>query len=264
MLLRNDLLEYFEEDGKVIRILWLHPTQPLAVTFDVNTPGAKPEIAQIKVLLDDIDTGKANLLTADPYLVVVNEASLTEKSRKIRTKAWGIIEALVIDEPTIYYADRRWELIIKCVQQYGSTHKTIYRYLHRYWQRGLTPNALLPDYPNSGGGGKTRTSKSNIKRGRPRKFGDLPGINVGDDTRKIFRVAVARYYVMQVKFTFRGAYDQMIKDFFCERTINPETGGVTHSPNVDMTATGFPTFGQFYYWLAACRAWPVLCYNHSH
>lgn len=249
MLLRNDLLEYFEADGKVIRILWLHPTQPLAVTFDVNTQGAKPEAAQIKVLLDDIDTGKAKLLTADPYFVVVNEASLPEKSRKIRTKAWGIIEELVIDEPTIYYADRRWELIVKCVQQHGSTHKTIYRYLHRYWQRGLTPNALLPDYPNSGGRGKTRTTKSNIKRGRPRKFGDLPGINVGDDTRKIFRVAVARYYVTQVKFTLRGAYDQMIKDFFCERTINPETGGVTHSPNVDMAAIGFPTFGQFNYWL---------------
>ncbi|MBZ0094005.1 MAG: transposase family protein [Sulfuricella sp.] len=249
MLLRNDLLEYIEGDGKVIRILWLHPTQPLAVTFDINTLGAKPEIAQINVLLDDIDTGKAKLLTADPYFVVVNEASLPEKSRKIRTKAWGIIEALVIDEPTIYYADRRWELIIKCVQQHGSTHKTIYRYLHRYWQRGLTPNALLPDYPNSGGRGKTRSTKSNIKRGRPRKFGDLPGINIGDDTRKIFRVAVARYYVMQVKFTLRGAYDQMIKDFFCERTINPETGGVTHSPNVDMAATGFPTFGQFNYWL---------------
>lgn len=249
MLLRNDLLEYFEPDEKVVRILWLHPTHPMVATFDVNTLGAKPEIVQIQALLDDIKTGKAKLLTADPYLVVVNEESLPEKSRKIRAKAWGMIEALVIDEPAIYYADRRWKLIATCAKKHGSGHKTIYRYLHRYWQRGLTPNALLPDYANSGAKGITRTSKDNIKRGRPRKFGDLAGINVGDDIRKIFRVAVTRYYVMQVKFTLRGAYDQMIKDFFCERTINPETGGVTHSPNVDMAATGFPTFGQFNYWL---------------
>ena len=83
MILRNDLLEYSEEEGKVVRILWLHPTQPVAVTFDINTPGAKPEIVQTQVLLNDIEAGKAKLLAADTYLVVVNEESLAEKSREI-------------------------------------------------------------------------------------------------------------------------------------------------------------------------------------
>lgn len=248
MLLRNDLLEYLEKDGKVIRILWLHPEKSMAATFEVNVHGAEPELVQIDLLLDDIKTGKAKLLPADPHLIVVNEESISDKSKKIRIKAWSLIEPLVSDEPAIYFANRRWKLITQCIQQYGSTHRTIYRYLHRYWQRGQTPNALLPDYANSGGRDKKR-SPNNIKRGRPRKFGDFAGINVSEDTRKIFRVAVTRYYVMQVKFTLRGSYDQMIKDFFCERTIDPETGSVTHSQKVDMTTTGFPTFGQFNYWI---------------
>lgn len=248
MLLRNDLLEYLEENGKVIRILWLHPTQPMAATFDVHAEGAKPEIVQIHLLLDDIETGRAILLTTDPYLLVVNEESISEKSRAIRHKAWGMIEALVLDAPAIYYANRRWEMIKQCAEQHGSTHKTIYRYLYRYWQRGQTPNTLLPDYANSGGKGEAR-APTDTKRGRPRKFGDQLGVNIGEDTRKIFRVAVARYYVTQAKFTLRGAYDKMITDFFCDRKINPENGIVTHSQNIDMAATGFPTFGQFSYWL---------------
>src|ERR1017187_2287315 len=119
MLLRNDLIEYIEENGKVIRILWLHPTQPIAATFDVNTPGTNPEIVQLHLLLDDIETGKAKLLAADPHLVVVNEEAIPDKSKKIRTKAWGIIESLVLDEPAIYYADRRWKKITQCVQQHS-------------------------------------------------------------------------------------------------------------------------------------------------
>ena len=41
----------------------------------------------------------------------------------------------------------------------------------------------------------------------------------------------------------------MIKDFFCERKIDPDTGRVTHAPNRDVLASGFPSFGQFNYWL---------------
>lgn len=247
MLLRNDLIEYIEDPCRIVRILWLHPEQPIVATFDVNTLGAKPDIVQIQPLLDDIESGKAKMLPQDPYLIVANDDSITDKAKEIRTRAWSLIESLVSDVPAIYCADRRWEMITHCADNHGSTHRTIYRYLHRYWQRGQTPNALLPDYANSGGKGKTRTP-TDIKRGRPRKFGSQAGINVDEDIRKVFRVAVTRYYAMQVKFTLHGAYGQMLKDFFCERTIDPETGTVTHSQNVDIAATGFPTFGQFNYW----------------
>lgn len=249
MLLRNDVLKYLETQAKVIRILWLHPTEPVAVTFDVNTVGAKPEVVQIKALWDDLESGRAKRLSVDPYLVVLDEASLSERHREIRAKAWGMIEMLVTDEPNIFYADRRWEMVVQCAQRHGATHKTIYRYLHRYWQRGQTPNALLPDYANSGAKGKEREANVSTKRGRPRKFGDEPGLNVTEDIRKVFRVAVARFYTTDKKFTLRGAYDQMIKDFFCERTIDIEAGRVAHIPNADISTQGFPSIGQFNYWL---------------
>ncbi len=40
------------------------------------------------------------------------------------------------------------------VQEHKVTKATVYKLLRRYWQRGQTPNALIPDYKNSGAPGK--------------------------------------------------------------------------------------------------------------
>jgi hypothetical protein len=249
VLLRNDLLEYVEPNARIIRLLWIHPMQSAAFVIDVNAQDALPELIQIEALQGDLQSGVAKLLTADPFLSIAEENSLPEHYKSRRNRAWAFMANLVGDEPYIYYASHRAKRIAKCVESGLATRPTVYLHLRRYWQRGQTPNALLPDYANSGGRGKTRQANPNTKRGRPRKWGDMTGINVTEDIRKVFRVAIARYYVTQTKFTLIGAYDQMIKDFFCERTIDPETSCVTHMPKAVAKTSGFPTFGQFNYWL---------------
>lgn len=249
MLLRNDLLEYEEPHARTIRLLWLHHKQPLCFVIDINSNDAVPELVQLQTLQSDLQSNSARLLTVDPYLTVVEEASLPAQRKGRRDRAWKIVADLIRDEPEIYYPPHRSQKIAKCVADGLATRATIYLYLRRYWQRGQTPNALLPDFSKSGGKGKTRTASADTKRGRPRTLGDLPGLNVDEDIRKVFRVAVARFYTTQVKFTLRGAYDQMIKDFFCERTIDQVTGRVMHAPHSGISASGFPSFGQFNYWL---------------
>ncbi|UUZ53530.1 hypothetical protein LP419_32985 [Massilia sp. H-1] len=115
----------------------------------------------------------------------------------------------------------------------------VYRYLRRYWERGQNANALLPDYKNSGGRGKTRSVNPAVKRGRPRKGEGHPGMNACDDVRETFHDAVARYAAAHPRFSRRGAYRQMIEDFFS-----------TQAPDAT------PTFGQFNYWIEkdACLA----------
>jgi hypothetical protein len=249
MLLRNDLLAYCEPEKLVLRVLWLHPTQPTAIVINVNAEEAIPELAQINSLQEDLKSGRASLLVPDPYLPIAHEDSLTEARKSRRGRAWLMIADLVRDEPGIYDPKYRTARINVLIQQGLATRPTLWLYLRRYWQRGQTPNALLADYDKSGGKGKKRESLTGIKRGRPRKFGDQPGMNITEDIRKIFRVAVTRYYVTNKKFTRRGAYDQMITDFFCERFIDPETSRVTHIPNTDVSISGFPSFEQFLYWL---------------
>ncbi len=249
MLLQNDILDYAEPEAKRIRILWIHPEMPVAFVIDVNAKDAIPEIIQQQALESDLHSGKARLITDDPYLLVLEESAIPEKRKQRRDHAWKAIAEMVRAEPSIFSATYRARQVAKSVEAGFATRPTLYLYLRRYWQRGQTPNALLPDYAKSGGKGKPHQSKSDVKRGRPRKFGDQIGLNITEDIRKVFRVAVARYYTTNAKFTLRGSYDQMIKEFFCQRTINPETLCVTHSPVANMATTGFPTFIQFNYWL---------------
>ncbi|WP_343731806.1 Mu transposase C-terminal domain-containing protein [Duganella sp.] len=249
MLLRNDLLHYTHPSPRTVRILWIAPEQNHAYVFDVAASSAEVELIQLSALHADIQAGHASVLPADPYLVVVSQELLPPKHLQLRARAWDIIAGLVAQEPQIYEARLRGPLIAQATAQHGVSHPTIYRYLRRYWQRGQTPNALLPDYSNSGGRGKVRQSSAGVKRGRPRKNGTEagPGLNADEEIRRVFRVATARYAAAHAKFSRLGAYQQMLADFFVERRIDADAGRVLTTPSGLMKAV--PTFGQFNYWL---------------
>ena len=249
MLLRNDLLQYRQPSPRTVRVLWIAPDQSHAYVYDVAARSADVELVQLSVLLADVRAGHASVLPADPYLMVVSQEMLPAKYLQLRARAWEIIAPLVAQEPDIYDARRRGQMIARATAEHQVSHPTIYRYLRRYWQRGQTPNALLPDYCNSGGKGKVRQSSAGIKRGRPRKNGtdDGPGLNADEEIRRIFRVAIARYAASHDKFSRLGAYQQMLEEFFIERRIDAATGRVQATPL--RRATMLPTFGQFNYWL---------------
>jgi hypothetical protein len=248
MLLRNDLLHYTHPSPRTVRILWISPEQSHVYVFDVAAHSADVEMIQLSALHADLRAGHVSVLPADPYLMVVSQELLPAKHLQLRARAWEIIEALVAQEPAIYEARQRGQLIAQATAQHQVSHPTIYRYLRRYWQRGQTPNALLPDYGNSGGRGKVRQSSAGVKRGRPRKNGaDAgPGLNADEDIRRTFRVATARYAAANAKFSRLGAYQQMLADFFIERRIDADSGRVQATAAMQQEV---PTFGQFNYWL---------------
>jgi hypothetical protein len=249
MLLRNDLLQYTHPSPRTVRILWIAPGQSHAYVFDVAARSAEVELVQLSVLHADIRAGHASVLPADPYLMVVSQELLPPKHLQLRARAWAIVEPLVALEPGIYEARQRGQLIAQATEAHGVSHPTIYRYLRRYWQRGQTPNALLPDYGNSGGRGKVRQASAGVKRGRPRKSGagDGPGLNADEEIRRTFRVAIARYAAAHDKFSRLGAYQRMLADFFTERRIDADSGRVLTVAGSQ--AAVLPTFGQFNYWL---------------
>jgi hypothetical protein len=248
MLLRNDLLRYEEDEGRTVRILWLRSDSAGAAIIDVLADKALPAIVQLDTLIQDLQKKRAKLVNPDPYCVLAIEAALPDSHRAIRDNAWAIIKDLVEKEPDIYRWDRRGKMLKSAMAEHKVTLKTLYRYLRRYWQRGQTPNALLPDYANSGGRGKER-KKTGKKLGRPRIYGNQEGINVTSDMRQVFQVAIDRYYAEKgSKFTLKGAYDEMIRAFFSEKRIDPESGEIIHIPKGDYVEDGFPTTTQFRYW----------------
>src|SRR5690606_30090147 len=116
-------------------------------------------------------------------------------------------------------------------------------YFKRYWQRGLTKNALLPDYHNSGCKGIEK-NVGKKKRGRPRKEYKGEGVNVDEETKRIFRLAIKRFYYTTTENSLTTAYELMRKEYYSEgyRYEN----GVKKSILLDSKEV--PTFGQFRYW----------------
>ncbi|HEX8613131.1 MAG TPA: hypothetical protein VF800_17720 [Telluria sp.] len=231
MLLKNDLL-YYPAQARTVRILWIDSAASVAYTFDIGVKGAHPEIAPLQGLHADLGARRAQLLMVDPYAARADASLLPARHRQVRDRAWAVVQALVADEPAIYQARHRGRMVMAQSALHGVSHPSIYRYLRRFWERGQHPDTLLPDYKNSGAPGKTRGSSADVKRGRPRKAGRHPGLNADDGIRRTFHAAVARYSATHAQFSRRGAYRQMIEDFF-----DPGEADL------------LPTFGQFNYWI---------------
>ncbi|UGQ46895.1 Mu transposase C-terminal domain-containing protein [Massilia endophytica] len=245
MLSRNDLIEVSAPRRRVLRILWIDPGRTVAYVFDVNAAAGEAELVRLQALQADVEEGRARRLDADPFLVIVNQELLPPRHIAVRERAWAVVQALAGMEPAIYQPRKRGQLIAEYTARHGISHPTVYRYLRRYWQRGQTPNALLPDYANSGAPGRTRSCSEGVKRGRPRKDAASPGVNVDQAMRRIFRVASASHAATEPRFSRRAAYEAMIRDFFGLRSVDAATRRVQRDP----PGGDVPSFGQFSYWL---------------
>ncbi len=247
MFLRNDILKLLGSEEKTIRILWIDRDKDKAYFIDIYVGNALPEPISVEQLEADIDSKVCVFLEHDPFLQVYSEEFLASHAKR-RDKAWSIIEPLVTREPNIYDASYRNTQIEILVKDKKLTKKTAYKWLRKYWQRGLSKNALLPDFDMCGAPGQERNSTEGVKRGRPRVYGDKTGINITLEIRSVFIVAVKRYYALNKKLSIRGSYNKMIGEFFCEKMVDPETGRIVHLYKDEVEVSGAPTYEQFYYW----------------
>lgn len=242
----NELIK-FVEDGRIERILWIDEGNIIAFLIDIYSANALPLLRRVSDIREGFADESIVKVEEDPCYRIINEASLMNKNIIIRDKAWEIIKmiALSMNEPDIFYGERRGLLIKQAMDEFKISKNMVYKYLRRYWQRGKVRDALLPDYEKSGGKGKEKSAGS-IKRGRPRKNENSigRGINVDEDSKKVFRVAINRYYHTKNENTLQTAYDFMVKDFFTEDYRFED--GIKRAIVVDPNQ--IPTFDQFRYW----------------
>lgn len=241
----NEVIEWNAIDGKKIteRILWLDEYEDIAYTIDIYSDKGLPTLRKISEIRDELQNNTVVKLKEDPFIRYIKEEEIKPKYKDLRDRAWNIISKIVesSNEPSIYEKHKRGELINKTIEDNKVTYRIVYKYLRKYWQRGKTKNALLPDYYNSGGKGKSKTVGKR-KLGRPRKIGT--GINVDENTKKIFRVAINRYYLNSNQNPLTTAYDFMIKDFYAEDYKFED--GVKKPILIDYD--DIPSFTQFKYW----------------
>jgi hypothetical protein len=199
MLLVNDVIQYGE---RKFRILALMPEGFLWICIDEDR--GFPELVSDALIENAIVSGDLRKID-DPFssLALLSPAK-GSALQTVRDRRMELISDL-IESPDIYKRNTRGLMVRKRSEDTGVAIKTIYSLLRQYWQRGSTPNALLPDYDKSGGRGKKRNSREK-KLGRPRTTTPGNGVIIDAEVERMFRTVLDQYYLSEKKQSLAFAH----------------------------------------------------------
>ena len=238
MIFANEL---YCRDDKFFRILWTGQRNDLIACIAIEDDKGVPELMSFADMLSLIGEGVVTESGRDPYSGWPLESSLSQALKEKRDKNWLMIESLVRSEPDIFFPERRIRLLREKRDETGVALATLYKFLRRYWQRGLCKNALLPDYRNCGSRGQPKKA-GKAKRGRPSLDSNkIRGINIDEEARENIVISLNRYYRKRKRNTLAFAHKRMLRDFYTD--LNHETG------EVELRAE-YPLLATYRYWAA--------------
>ena len=227
MLKINEVLSF---ESSLFRILTILPDSVIWISLGLEN--AFPiEVNRTEILkgLEDGNIERA----IDPHealaFIQPEKASIQEIKRD---QNYALIYPLISHE-LFYIPAQRGKIISEIMNQHEVTKQTIYRLARRYWQRGQTPNALLPDYRNSGAKGQKRTAKDK-KLGRPRIYNSEQGINVNEDIEKLFYRTIKLFFLKDNKHSLPFVYRKFQTTY---KNLYP-----------DIAESDIPTIWQFKYY----------------
>lgn len=202
----NDVLQF---GAKRFRVLL--PLGEAIVWIDIDEKSALPELVEVSELIKAFDDESLTRVE-DPFLYLAFESPENGSSAKTkRDENYNLVKPIVT-HPHFYEPMHRAEVVNQIIRERISTKQTLYRLVRRYWQRGLTPNALLPDYKNSGAKGKKRIAKDK-KLGRPRVYTPGVGALIDEFIERLFRIAIDRYLLKDKGHSFPYAHRRFVTLF---------------------------------------------------
>ena len=101
MLKPGDVLQ-FSDPARRVRILWLSVDAISAAVIDIDAPQALPEMMDVKVVRDAIESEQASLLDEATGMTFIAEAGLSEARKRVRRRARKLMGLLVTDVPRIF------------------------------------------------------------------------------------------------------------------------------------------------------------------
>ncbi|MFT5872447.1 MAG: hypothetical protein ACI8WT_001378 [Clostridium sp.] len=242
----NMVLQYLEEDGKNIRIVFIDNLLGYCYIVELGGETAMPQFK----LLDEINNLIENeelILVAEPYDQIFIEDEILYKYRIARDENWNIVEYLW-NQNRKEFLDKnlRSKILVDTSLKYNRSIKQVKRIITRYLQRGMKKNnALIFDYRNSGGKGKKKTGEK--KRGRRResdKNGEpREGININDTILNIIKISIKLFYLKKEQKSFAEAHILMLKKFFSDKLIFDN-----HQKSFVWDVSRIPSYRQFVYW----------------
>lgn len=240
-ILRVGQLVEFLAELRTERVLWIDRIGGGYYMIDVADPVAAPVFRKSEEMAQLFAGGLVRETLDDPWLAPISESSLSSAHKERRDKAWTMIRPLVDQQPAVFQPEERGRIVFRLVAETGASRHSLYRVLRRYWQRGMTPNAVLPDYDRCGGRGKPKAASAK-KRGRPTACG-VDGINVDADVRVLFRSVVTRHFAANRRINVSGCYAELLSEHYTDDMIDEATGRQT-----PVLRPLHPSLRQFRYW----------------
>lgn len=183
------------------------------VWISLDDQKAFPDIVELSQL-ETLILQEKLVRAEDPFSYVLGlQPEPKSKEATIRDTNYRVIKPLV-EDPNYYLKKVRAKRVAEILEVGEVSRPYIYKLIRRYWQRGQIPNALLPDYKNSGAKGQKRVAKDK-KLGRPRVIMEGTGALVDEATERLFRIIIDKY-ILKKKFSiarahrkFKGLYDNI-------------------------------------------------------
>ncbi|MDM1018757.1 Mu transposase C-terminal domain-containing protein [Acinetobacter sp. VNK23] len=225
MLRINDVYQYQDFSIRILKIL-----SEQIVWIDINDVKALPEIISKTELFHAIESFEAFRIE-DPFQDIALIQPKKDSVSQLKRDENYILIKNIVDHEQFYIPSIRSSIINEIINNKKSTKQTIYRLLRQYWQRGQTPNALIPNYQNSGakGGKKIATQKL----GRKRIYKEGTGAIITQEIERLFHLTISKYLLSTQKHTLKYANREFQKLY---RTLYPDT-----------PETEYPTLRQFQY-----------------
>ena len=133
--------------------------------------------------------------------------------------AWKRLNPLLSTYGTALFEPKtRKHAIAEHAEKMGCAPTTLYKDLRRYWQRGQTKYALLPDYDKSGRAAPATEDMDEtlaITAGRGRKAGngyDTYQLTAADTSS--FRVVIEKEYLPNAQISVPTAYRSLVEQFY--------------------------------------------------
>jgi len=223
------------------------------VVIELNQIHARPEVASLKHLGDQLDTGGILPVIAaaaapatsgaseQPAVTVICDwtpPSLASDARKKRLEFFNhAMQPLIMCSPRELAGKGLWQKIVRCATDAGVSPNSIYAALTRFLQSGCRPGAFMPNWHLSGRKlGAVGKGRSSLNRTKPNgrfllSVNDLKNLEEG---AKTFLAGAA---------TWEKAHDEMLKSSYPDHVRISDDGNTVVVPK---QAGQRPSFWQFY------------------
>lgn len=218
MLFQRDI---FALDGRRLRLVNLDTATGTAWCHDIDDELAWPEPLTYADIQDLPVQEQAFADTINPSPARLKHCD----------EAWARLEPLLLEHGTnLLLASTRNFALETHAEKIGCSKRTLYKDLRRYWQRGMTKYALLPDYNKSGRPSHAQEEDAVVAitagRGRKAANGSAPYQLTTADAKHLTAI-IQQEYLRAETVTTVDAYTTLIKKHYCyedgnlDRHVNP-------------------------------------------